>query len=120
MAPRLAAAMQQPPLLLPVLLALLLLVPGAVRCQMTQPFRGQGVAPDEPVDVHVSALMERLLDVDDRAYRFEAVIYVYLSWIDPRAMNEVIQSTLAFRNGTKEECAMPCASTTPLTRRAEG
>ena len=34
--------------------------------QMALPFSGQGKDPEEPVDVYVSAMMERLLDVDDR------------------------------------------------------
>jgi hypothetical protein len=33
-----------------------------VSCQMALPFSGQGKDPSEPVDVYVSAMMERLLD----------------------------------------------------------
>ena len=40
------------------------------RSQMSLPFTGQGLEPAEPVDVYVSAMLERLLDVDDKNYRF--------------------------------------------------
>ena len=48
-----------------------------------QPFRGTPVpSPLEAglgqVDIHVSALMERLLGVDDSNYRFESLLYFYL------------------------------------------
>ena len=60
--------------------------------------------------------------VDDRNYRFENVVYVYLSWEDPRAYPTVIESTKAFRNGSLEDCSRPCssASSGALSRRAEG
>merc|ERR1712118_77315 len=47
--------------------------------QMTVPFHGQGGFPEEPVDIYVSPMMERLLEVDDKNYRFENVVYLYLS-----------------------------------------
>ena len=61
------------------------------------------------VDIHVSALMERLLGVDDSNYRFESLLYFYLSWTDPRAYPAVVESTTAVVNGTKE-CGLPCSS----------
>ena len=79
--------------------------------QMAPPFSGQGPDPDEQVDVYVSAMMERLLDVDDVNYRFENKVFVYLSWKDPRAYNSMVDSTKRFRNGSKEVCDRPCSST---------
>lgn len=55
-------------LLLPVLL-LLLLHPAA--CQQTMPFPGNGDEPDEPVTVFVSSYIDRLMEIDDKAYEFQ-------------------------------------------------
>jgi hypothetical protein len=77
---------------------------------MQLPFTGQGGNPPEgPVDLHVSALLERLLSVDDKEYRFEAIIYIYFSWEDPRAFEAMANATNAFRDGTLEECKRPCS-----------
>ena len=60
--------------------------------------------------------------IDGRNYRFENVVYVYLSWEDPRAYATVMESTKAFRNGSLEECSRACSSAAAgaLSRRAEG
>lgn len=58
--------------LLPVpllLLQLLLLHPAA--CQQTMPFPGNGVEPNEPVTVFVSSYIDRLMEIDDKAYEFQ-------------------------------------------------
>ena len=53
----------------------------------------QGGFPEEPVDIYVSPMMERLLEVDDKNYRFENVVYLYLSWRDPSAFQKMKDST---------------------------
>jgi len=90
--------------------------------QMALPFSGQGKDPEEPVDVYVSAMMERLLDVDDRHYLFENIVYIYLSWVDSRAYSSMLESSRSFRNGTLEECLRPCSSASAgsLSRLSEG
>merc|ERR1712025_681238 len=91
------------------------------RGQMALPFTGQGGNPEEPVDVHVSALMERLLSVDDKEYRFEAIIYIYLSWVAPSAWEAMPNATNAFRDGTLEECQRPCSfDGVNLSRKSKG
>merc|ERR1711907_621465 len=63
---------------------------------------GQVLTPDEyrtcnvppssndTVDVYTSALLERLIDVNDRAYEFTALLFLYFSWEDPTAMDNMI------------------------------
>lgn len=43
--------------------------------------------------VYVSAGLDRLLDVDDRQYRFELVMFIMLTWTDPRAEAAIQNST---------------------------
>jgi len=87
--------------------------------QMAQPLQGQGLPQDKPVDVHVSALLERLLEIDDTTYRFESQMYIYLSWEDPRARQAVLDATTAYRNGSLETCNRPCIETSELPRNAK-
>ena len=96
----------------PLLLLLVVVVVGGgvgdAQAQPASPLRGTPVpSPLEAglrnVDIHVSALVERLLDVDDKEYRFESLIYLYFSWTDPRAYRAVDA------NGTAE-CRLPCNS----------
>ncbi|QDZ23285.1 ligand-gated ion-channel protein [Chloropicon primus] len=89
---------------------------------MSLPFTGQGDEPEEPVEVYVSAMMERLLEVDDKNYLFENIVYVYLSWEDERAYQQMIDATDSYRNGTLEECERPCSSDSQgsLSRRGTG
>ena len=51
------------------LLLFLSLTPELCSAQMTSPMAGQGAFPEEPKKIHVSALQERLLAVDDENYR---------------------------------------------------
>jgi len=88
--------------------------------QMALPFTGQGADPPEPRDVYVSAMMERLLEVDDRNYRFENVVYMYLSWDDADAAQAMREATLAFRNGTSDQCNRPCYSGGGLSTQSTG
>ena len=96
----------------PALLLLLVVVVGGgvgdAQAQPASPLRGTPVpSPLEAglgkVDIHVSALVERLLGVDDKEYRFESLMYLYFSWTDPRAYRAVDA------NGTAE-CRLPCNS----------
>jgi len=82
---------------------------------MTVPFHGQGGFPEEPVDIYVSPMMERLLEVDDKNYRFENVVYLYLSWRDTKAFQKMKDSTDAYRNSTRD-CSRPCSSEGSLPR----
>ncbi|KAF8059117.1 hypothetical protein HT031_005289 [Scenedesmus sp. PABB004] len=97
------------------LLALALLLAGGLArragAQQPQPFQGQGdAAPAVPTDVYVSAFVDRLLAVDDRAYAFQ-VVWFYLSWRDPRARAQLEENAakLTAPNSTYE-CASPCQS----------
>ena len=49
-----------------------------------QPMEGQGISPSTPVSVYVSSMLERVLNIDGKNYRFETLQYVYLSWRDNR------------------------------------
>ena len=83
----------------------------------TQPFHGQGGYPSKARTVYVSAMLQRLIAVDDKNYRFETLIYLHLSWTDPEAERKVMQATDRFRNSTEEECDRPCASDFTLSKR---
>jgi len=65
-------------------------------------------------------MMERLLEVDDRNYRFENVVYMYLSWDDADAAQAMREATLAFRNGTSDQCNRPCYSGGGLSTQSTG
>lgn len=92
---------------------------------------GQVLTPDEyrtcnvppssndTVDVYTSALLERLIDVNDRAYEFTALLFLYFSWEDPTAMDKMITSTNAYRNGSGD-CQFPCVAGSMPSRTAEG
>ena len=75
--------------------------------QQTTPFYGQGYPPDQGVDVFVDVYLDRLLQVDDINYRFEVVLFMMLTWSDPRARPAMLNSTAAAVNGT---CNLPCSS----------
>eukprot|EP00212_Chloropicon_laureae_P007336 CAMPEP_0197499246 /NCGR_PEP_ID=MMETSP1311-20131121/60922_1 /TAXON_ID=464262 /ORGANISM="Genus nov. species nov., Strain RCC856" /LENGTH=416 /DNA_ID=CAMNT_0043044989 /DNA_START=41 /DNA_END=1291 /DNA_ORIENTATION=+ len=80
------------------------------------PLQGQGTNPDEPVTIYVSAINNRLVDVDDKNSRFENLLFLQLSWRDARAKRAMRDSTLAFRNGTLDKCNRPCTSSWDLAR----
>jgi len=75
---------------------------------MPNPLQGQGAPPREPVDVYFSVVLDRLLNVDEQNYRWEAMLYVYMSWEDPRALDTVANRTAEVRAGG--ECALACQS----------
>jgi len=71
------------PLLCVVLLLLLLLPPAAA--QQPMPFQGRGDnPPSSPVDVHVTAYVDRILEVDDRKYEFS--VSVLIPWGGPNTV----------------------------------
>uniref|UniRef100_A0A383VCS9 Neurotransmitter-gated ion-channel ligand-binding domain-containing protein n=1 Tax=Tetradesmus obliquus TaxID=3088 RepID=A0A383VCS9_TETOB len=100
-------------LVLQLLLALLLLLlPAPGLAQQPMPFQGQGdAAPAVPTEVHVSMFVDRLLGVDDRDYSFQAVVWFYLSWRDPRVRGQIAENTakLTEPNSTYS-CELPCQS----------
>jgi hypothetical protein len=76
-------------------------------------------AQEEGLNVYVSALLERLLKVDDKDYEFTATMFLYFSWLDPGARQQMEESTIAYRNATGE-CFMPCVSDSKPSRKATG
>ena len=84
-----------------------------VKAQMQNPMMGQGPPPDKPKDVYVSALLEKLVEVDEVNYRFTAHFVLYLSWKDNRALPSALRSTEMYRNGTRD-CIKPCFSDVPI------
>lgn len=65
------------------------------------------------MDVYVSAICDHLVDVDDSKYRFEAVLFLMLSWTDVRARPAIQAATTAaqgpdYNNGAG--CAYPCTT----------
>lgn len=113
---------------LPALLAVLLLLAAArpARPQQTMPFLGSGnflpaYGKPDPVtktptqDVYVSTFLDRLLSVDDRAYTFEAVVFVYMSWRDPAAKRQITRNrNLLTAPNSTYECKQPCSSNLKL------
>eukprot|EP00887_Chlorella_sp_A99_P003895 scaffold11.g3895.t1 len=111
-----------------VLACLLVLLPN-VAAQQLSPLLGQGEPPiaehhnhtdpmsnathTHPFDIYVSVLLDRLIQVDDIQYRFEAVLFMYLSWRDPRAADAIANATAAAAaSGT---CGLPCTTMVRFT-----
>ncbi|CAI5474281.1 unnamed protein product [Closterium sp. Yama58-4] len=60
--------------------------------------------------VFVSVVLNKLLDVDDERYQFEAIIHLRMSWHDPRAPLEIRRRTAeTFLAGNPSACARVCA-----------
>lgn len=96
--------------LVAALTACLLLVPCAA--QQLTPFIGQGLPPVEGVDFYVSYGLDRLIRVlPEKRYTFEVIIFMMISWADPRARPAMEEATarVAASNGTLT-CKMPCDS----------
>jgi hypothetical protein len=65
------------------------------------------------VDVYASAICDHLIEVDDSKYRFEAVLFLMLTWTDVRARPAIEAATAAaqsrdYNNGNG--CAYPCTT----------
>jgi hypothetical protein len=82
--------------------------------QQTMPFQGSGgehEPPETPTPVYVSAVLDRLLQVDDQTYEFTASILFYLSWRDPRVKNQIAANTLKLQSkDSNYSCEVPCQS----------
>jgi hypothetical protein len=81
--------------------------------QQTMPFQGsgsEGEAPETPTPVYVSAVVDRLLQVDDQTYEFTASILFYLSWRDPRVKDQIAANTLKLQTDANYSCRVPCQS----------
>ncbi|KAI7836521.1 hypothetical protein COHA_009622 [Chlorella ohadii] len=101
-----------PPL---VLLLLLLAAAAPAAAQQLTPFQGRNAPLPGVTDVYVSAVVDHLVAVNDADYRFEAVLYMLLTWRDPRARLAVDTATEAaltnssYNNGNG--CAqLPCTT----------
>ncbi|GAB4823255.1 hypothetical protein N2152v2_010301 [Parachlorella kessleri] len=79
----------------------------SVQGQRLSPLQGQGWPPVGGTTVYVSAVIDRMLAIDDNLYRFEAVVYLYLSWQDPRAEEALINGTAAAEEAGS--CKKPCS-----------
>ena len=69
--------------------------------------------PAGGVDVYASAICDHLIEVDDSKYRFEAVLFLMLTWTDVRARPAIEAATAAaqsrdYNNGNG--CAYPCTT----------
>ena len=72
---------------------------------MNSPLVGGGVVPDGETEVFFSSYLDRVLSLDEQKYVFDVSMYVFLSWIDPRAPGEVAKAT----NETTAEGGRDCA-----------
>jgi hypothetical protein len=73
--------------------------------QQSSPLRGQGVPSTNVSEgIYVSVFLDRLLGVDERDYRFDAVLYAYVTWEDQRGIEEW------FYNNIATNCADPSRS----------
>jgi hypothetical protein len=81
-----------PPLLL---LLLLVITPRQSAAYSNNPFQGQGVAPPGSVKIYLTILLERVLEVNQVNYGFQAITYFYFSWHDPRAKAAIAEYSAA-------------------------
>eukprot|EP00951_Prasinocladus_malaysianus_P014277 scaffold108551_cov33-Prasinocladus_malaysianus.AAC.1 len=93
--------------ILAVLSVLWLLAAAGVNAQMDQPLMGQGDQPQDRTTIHMSVFLERLLDIDDKNFRFTCVLFFYLNWKDTRAYGMIANRTEEVRNGG-EACERVC------------
>merc|ERR1712188_18685 len=88
------------------LLAATALAPRVAEAQLLTPkeYRAVNVPPSSngTLPVYTSALLERLLGIDDKKYQFTSIVFLYFSWEDPTAMDKMLAATDAYRNGSGE------------------
>lgn len=77
------------------------------RAQMVSPLQGQGRPNNSTRDVFFSMHLDRLLDVDDRKYRFSGIYFVTLTWNDSEAWYTIQNNTALMRSGQRA-CAYEC------------
>ncbi|KAL4440540.1 hypothetical protein ABPG75_003541 [Micractinium tetrahymenae] len=95
---------------LPFLL-LLVLSCRPCRAQMNSPLAGQGLPRLETSKVYVSPYLDRLLKVDEENYRWETVLYFYLTWEDPYAFDtaKATGAPMLFNSSTTP-CNLQCST----------
>ena len=105
------------------LLAATALAPRVAEAQLLTPKEYHAVNPppssNGTLNVYTSALLERLLGIDDKKYEFTSIVFLYFSWEDPSAMDKMLTSTDAYRNGSGE-CESPCVAESKPSREAKG
>jgi hypothetical protein len=70
--------------------------------QQSSPLRGQGVPSANVSDgIYISVFLDRLLGVDQDQYRFDAVLYTYVTWVDEDGIAQW------FYNNIASNCADP-------------
>ena len=78
-----------------IVLLLLLVTPEQSAAYSSNPFQGQGIAPPGTVKIYLSVAVERVLHVDQQNYRFQAIVYYFFSWRDPRAKEAIKEYSIA-------------------------
>ncbi|KAI3424750.1 hypothetical protein D9Q98_008139 [Chlorella vulgaris] len=87
----------------------------------SSPLKGYGTPGPNTTEIYVSAYLDRLLNVNDKAYQFESIMYFYLSWTDPEARVLMEETTLRMRNPNDSyTCTQPCSSHATNTRCCDG
>lgn len=75
---------------------------------MNSPLVGGGVVPEGEMEVFFSSYLDRVLSLDEQKYVFDVSMYVFLSWIDPRAPAEVAKATNETTSPGGRDCARLC------------
>ncbi|PRW32523.1 alpha beta- isoform C [Chlorella sorokiniana] len=87
---------------------------GPAAAQQLTPLQGRNTPLPGVTDVYVSAVVDHLVAVNDADYRFEVVLYMLLTWRDPRARAAVDQATeAALTNPSYNDgngCQLPCTT----------
>ncbi|KAL4419295.1 hypothetical protein ABPG77_001627 [Micractinium sp. CCAP 211/92] len=78
---------------------------------MNSPLAGQGLPRLETQKVFISPYLDRLLQVDEENYRWEAVLYFYLTWEDPYAFDTAKETGAAMLfNASTTPCNLQCST----------
>ncbi|KAI3429737.1 hypothetical protein D9Q98_010052 [Chlorella vulgaris] len=88
----------------------LLIVARHGNAQMDSPLSGSGVPQLETTHVYVSVYLDRLINVDEDNYRWEAIHYFYLSWTDYTAWSLVSNQSIALLTDPSSECKFSCSN----------
>lgn len=87
---------------------------GGVAAQQLTPFQGRNTPPEGGLDVYISPVVDHLISVNDVEYKFQAVLYIVLTWTDERAAAAIVSSTQSalynssYNNGAG--CTYPCTT----------
>ncbi|EFN59795.1 hypothetical protein CHLNCDRAFT_133508 [Chlorella variabilis] len=93
-----------------VTLVALLLALHLTDAQMESPLKGQGVPRLETTAVFVSAYLDRLLDVNEDNYRWEAVVYFYIAWTDFSAFDTMQAQSEQVLTNSSFKCDFYCSN----------